>query len=47
MCLKVYDRIDMPLLAGKRCYPLRDLLLLHWDQERRFYPRGPVIGKLL
>jgi hypothetical protein len=45
--VEVYDRIDLPTLTGRLCYPLSDLFLLQWEQQRRFYPRGHVIGRLL
>jgi UDP-N-acetylglucosamine:LPS N-acetylglucosamine transferase len=45
--MEVYDRIDSPTLTGRLCYPLSDLFLLQWDEQRRFYPRGSVIGRLL
>jgi UDP-N-acetylglucosamine:LPS N-acetylglucosamine transferase len=44
--LEVYDRIDGPTLTGRLCYPITDLFLLQWEQQRRFYPRGQVIGRL-
>jgi UDP-N-acetylglucosamine:LPS N-acetylglucosamine transferase len=45
--VEVYDRIDLPTLTGRLCHPLSDLFLLQWDEQRRFYPRGELIGKLL
>ena len=45
--VEVYDRIDSPTLTGKLCYPLSNLFLLQWEDQRRFYPRGQVIGRLL
>lgn len=45
--VEVYDRIDLPTLTGKLCYPLSNLFLLQWEEQRRFYPRGQVIGRLL
>jgi UDP-N-acetylglucosamine:LPS N-acetylglucosamine transferase len=45
--IEVYDRIDLPTLTGKLCYPLSSLFLLQWEQQRRFYKRGVVIGRLL
>ena len=45
--IEVYDRIDLPTLTGKLCYPLSNLFLLQWEQQRRFYKRGVLIGKLL
>jgi UDP-N-acetylglucosamine:LPS N-acetylglucosamine transferase len=45
--VEVYDRIDSSTLTGKLCYPLSDLFLLQWEQQRRYYPKGQVIGRLL
>jgi UDP-N-acetylglucosamine:LPS N-acetylglucosamine transferase len=45
--IEVYDRIDLPTLTGRLCYPFSDLFLLQWEQQRRFYKRGVVIGRLL
>lgn len=45
--IEVYDRIDLPTLTGRLCYPLSDLFLLQWEQQRQFYRRGRLIGRLL
>jgi len=45
--IEVYDRIDLATVTGKVCYPLSNLFLLQWEEQRRFYPRGKVIGRLL
>jgi UDP-N-acetylglucosamine:LPS N-acetylglucosamine transferase len=45
--LEVYDRIDLPSLTGRLCYPLSHLFVLQWDEQKRFYPRGHLIGRLL
>jgi len=45
--IEVYDRIDVPTLTGKLCYPISDLFLLQWEEQRRFYSKGRVIGRLL
>jgi UDP-N-acetylglucosamine:LPS N-acetylglucosamine transferase len=44
--VEVYDRIDSPTLTGRLCYPLSDLFLLQWEEQRRWYPHGTVIGKV-
>jgi len=44
--LEVVDRVDSPTLTGRLCYPLADLFLLQWEEQRRFYPRGIVIGRV-
>jgi len=45
--VEVYDRIDLPTLTGRLCHPLSDLFLLQWVEQKRFYPRGQLIGRLL
>jgi UDP-N-acetylglucosamine:LPS N-acetylglucosamine transferase len=45
--IEVYDRIDVPTLTGRLCYPLSDLFLLQWEEQKRLYRRGRVIGRLL
>src|SRR5215208_3129210 len=42
--IEVYDRIDLPTLTGRLCYPLSDLFLLQWEEQKRFYRRGRFIG---
>ncbi len=44
--LEVYDRIDLPTMTGRLCYPLSDLFLLQWPEQQRFYPRGQVVGSV-
>ena len=45
--IEVYDRIDVPTLTGRLCERLTTLFLLQWPEQKRFYPRGQVIGPLL
>jgi beta-1,4-N-acetylglucosaminyltransferase len=45
--VEVYDRIDVPTLTGRLCYPLASRFLLQWEAQKRFYSRGEVIGRLL
>ena len=45
--VEVCDRIDSRTLTGRLCYPLSDLFLLQWEEQKRLYPRGIVIGRLV
>jgi UDP-N-acetylglucosamine:LPS N-acetylglucosamine transferase len=45
--IEVYDRIDSRTLTGRLCYPISDLFLLQWEEQRSLYPKGRVIGQLL
>jgi hypothetical protein len=45
--IEVYDRIDTSTMTGRLCYPITDLFLTQWDEQRRLYPRSLSIGPLL
>lgn len=45
--IEVYDRIDSATLTGRLCYRFSDLFVLQWEEQRRNYPKGVVIGALL
>jgi UDP-N-acetylglucosamine:LPS N-acetylglucosamine transferase len=45
--VEVCDRLDSRTLTGRLCYPLSDLFLLQWEEQKRLYPRGIVIGRLV
>jgi len=45
--LEVYDRIDSPTLTGRACQPFAHIFALQWEEQRRFYRRGQVVGKVL
>ena len=45
--VEVYDRIDSATMTGRLCYPLSNLFLLQWEEQRGSYPKGVVIGSLL
>lgn len=44
--MEVIDRIDRPSLTGRLVAPLADLVALQWEEQRRAYPRGVVLGPL-
>jgi len=45
--VEVYDRIDLPTLTGRLCYPLCDLFLVQWPEQKKFYPRSQLVGHVL
>ena len=45
--LEVYDRIDSPTISGRVCQPFAHLFALQWEEQRRFYRRGVVVGPVL
>lgn len=44
--IEVYDRIDKPTVTGKLVYPISDLFILQWEEQKRFYPNGELLGGL-
>ena len=45
--VEAYERLDRPSLTGRLCYPISDLMVLQWEEQRRFFPRGELVGALL
>jgi beta-1,4-N-acetylglucosaminyltransferase len=45
--IEVCDRIDTATLTGRLCYPISHLFLLQWQEQKRLFPRGIVIGRLI
>jgi beta-1,4-N-acetylglucosaminyltransferase len=45
--IEVYDRIDSATLTGRLCYPMSHLFFLQWEEQKRLFPRGIVIGRLI
>lgn len=44
--LEVYDRVTLPTLAGRLCYPIADTFLIQWPQQRASYPAATVVGRV-
>lgn len=44
--IEVYDRIDKPTITGKIVYPIADLFILQWEAQKKFYPKGEMLGGL-
>jgi UDP-N-acetylglucosamine:LPS N-acetylglucosamine transferase len=45
--LEVYDRIELPSLTGRLVYPVVDAFGIQWEEQRRFFPKGIVVGRLI
>jgi UDP-N-acetylglucosamine:LPS N-acetylglucosamine transferase len=44
--IEAFERVESPSLTGRLCYPISDLFILQCDEQRRFYPKGHVVGSL-
>jgi beta-1,4-N-acetylglucosaminyltransferase len=45
--IEAYERIETPSLTGKIVYPITDAFILQWEEQKKFYPRGLVLGQIL
>jgi len=45
--IEAYERLDNPSLTGRLVYRLSDAFILHWEEQKRFYPKGILPGDLL
>jgi beta-1,4-N-acetylglucosaminyltransferase len=45
--IEAYERIENPSLTGRLVYPLTDVFILHWEEQKKSYPKGKILGELL
>lgn len=45
--IEVYDRIELSTLTGKLVYPIADKFILQWEEQKKHYPKGEVLGGIL
>jgi beta-1,4-N-acetylglucosaminyltransferase len=45
--IESYARVNSPTITGKLVYPITDAFILQWDEQKRFYPKGIVLGQLV
>jgi len=45
--IETLAKIDTPSLFGRFLYPIADITLLQWKEQKRFYKKGKYIGPLL
>ncbi|MEX5306135.1 PssD/Cps14F family polysaccharide biosynthesis glycosyltransferase [Kocuria sp. CPCC 205258] len=45
--IECFDRITMPTLSGRMCYPLSDVFVVQWPEQQKHFPEAVNIGALL
>lgn len=45
--IECYDRITMPTLSARLCYPISDLFVVQWDEQKKTFPDAVNIGAIL
>ena len=44
--IEVFDRIDKPTLTGKLVYPITDLFVVQWEEQKKVYPKAVNLGSV-
>lgn len=45
--IECYDRITMPTMSGRICYPLSDLFVVQWEAQQKAFPESVNIGAIM
>lgn len=45
--VECFDRVEVPSLTARLCYPLSDVFCVQWDRQLRAFPEAKNIGALL
>jgi beta-1,4-N-acetylglucosaminyltransferase len=45
--IECFDRITMPTLSGRLCYPVSDVFVVQWAEQQKHFPEAVNIGALL
>ena len=44
--VEVFDRIDKPTMTGKMIYPVADLFIVQWEEQKKVYPKAIDLGSI-
>lgn len=44
--VEVFDRIDKATLTGKMVYPVADLFVVQWEEQKKVYPKAINLGSI-
>lgn len=44
--IEVFDRIDKPTLTGKLVYPITDMFIVQWEEQKRVYRKAVNLGSV-
>ena len=45
--IEAYERIENPSLTGRIVYRITDAFILQWEEQKKFFPKGIVLGQIL
>jgi len=45
--IEAYERIENPSLTGRIVYRITDAFILQWEEQKKFFPGGIVLGQIL
>lgn len=44
--IEVFDRIDKPTMTGKLVYPVSDIFIVQWEEQKRIYKKAINLGSI-
>lgn len=44
--IEVFDRIDKPTVSGRLVYPIADLFVVQWEEQKKVYPKAVNLGSI-
>ncbi len=45
--IEAYERIENPSLTGRLVYRITDAFILQWEEQKKSFPKGIVLGQIL
>ncbi|MFW0110119.1 PssD/Cps14F family polysaccharide biosynthesis glycosyltransferase [Rothia sp. P13129] len=45
--IEAYDRITMPTMSARLCYPMSDLFVVQWEEQQKAFPESVNIGAIM
>lgn len=45
--IEAYDRITMPTMSGRLCYPMSDLFVVQWEEQQKAFPESVNIVAIM
>ncbi len=45
--IEAYERVENPSLTGRLVYPLTDVFIVHWEEQKKYFPKATLLGPLL
>lgn len=44
--IEVFDRLDKPTMTGRMVYPINDIFIVQWEEQRKVYKKAINLGSI-